>query len=117
MEIISDDKKLLKQASCKAVGQKELGVVMAKKLQLRIKELESVDTIDDLLSGPGRWELLQHNRAGTYSGRLNGNYRLIVRFLEIIPASQNKAKPVVSAKPLVVALLEIIDYHEKKNFR
>ncbi|MHA7227817.1 type II toxin-antitoxin system RelE/ParE family toxin [Glutamicibacter soli] len=112
MDVVSDDKKLLKQASDAATAKKELGADQAKKLGMRVAELRSVDTIEDLLAGTGRWELLLQNRAGTYSGRLNGNYRLIVSF-----ETEDSEGDVKQANATCASLLEIVDYHEKKNKR
>ncbi|TAP26880.1 type II toxin-antitoxin system RelE/ParE family toxin [Arthrobacter sp. S41] len=112
MEVVSDDKKLLKQASDDTVAKKELGAEQAKKLGMRVAELKSVDTIEELLAGTGRWELLLQNRAGTYSGRLNGNCRLIVKFELEDSEGDEEHVNVVHA-----CLLEIVDYHEKKNKR
>lgn len=58
--------------------QKRLGADVAKKLQLRIKELERVQAVDDLLRGTGKWEQLKADRAGQWSARLDKKLRLIV---------------------------------------
>lgn len=76
--------------------QKRLGVDVAKALQRRIKELEYVQVMDDLLGGTGKWEQLKADRAGQWSARLSANWRLVVE------ANGADARVVV---------VEIVDYH------
>lgn len=77
--------------------QAALGANVAKKLRLRIAELLYVEEMADLLEGPGRWEVLRADRAGQWSARLTGNWRLIVQ-----PDQVDEA---------IVLVVEIIDYH------
>ena len=79
--------------------QKKLGAPTAKKLRLRIAELMSAITMDDLLLGAGRWERLHGDRQGQWSARLTANWRLIVEPLE--------------AEVIAVLVVEIVDYHRK----
>lgn len=77
--------------------QKALGAQMAKALRLRIAELLRVEEMADLLLGTGRWEELTADRAGQWSARLTGNWRLIVE-----PDGTDS---------VVVLVVEITDYH------
>jgi toxin HigB-1 len=77
--------------------QAALGANVAKTLKLRIAELTYVEEMTDLLEGPGRWEELKADRAGQWSARLTGNWRLIVKPEE--------------AATVTVCIVEIIDYH------
>ncbi len=77
--------------------QTALGANLAKKLKLRIAELIYVEGMADLLEGPGRWEELKADRAGQWSARLTGNWRLIVQSEE--------------GDEVTVLVVEIIDYH------
>lgn len=77
--------------------QAAFGVNVSMKLKLRIAELALVEEMADLLEGPGRWEELKAERAGQWSARLTGNWRLIVQ-----PATNGGA---------TVLVVEIIDYH------
>lgn len=76
--------------------QKELGAQVAKALRLRITELTRVEEMADLLLGTGRWEELKADRAGQWSARLTGNWRLIVE---------------PDTNTVVVLIVEIVDYH------
>ncbi|RQP12965.1 MAG: plasmid maintenance system killer protein [Microbacteriaceae bacterium] len=78
--------------------QRRLGVDVAKALQRRIKELEYVQEMDDLLRGTGKWEQLTADRAGQWSARLSANWRLIVT-----PDGNDQS----------VLVVEIVDYHRK----
>ncbi len=77
--------------------QTALGANLVKKLKLRIAELTYVEGMADLLEGPGRWEELRADRAGQWSARLTGNWRLIIQSEE--------------GDEVTVLVVEIIDYH------
>lgn len=77
---------------------RQLGLPVAKKLQLRIAELMAVSHVRDLLEGTGRWEELKGDRRGTWSARLSANWRLIVRPLEL-------------GEQAAVMVMDIEDYH------
>ncbi len=77
--------------------QTALGANLAKKLKLPIAELIYVEGMADLFEGPGRWEELKADRAGQWSARLTGNWRLIVQSEE--------------GDEVTVLVVEIIDYH------
>lgn len=77
--------------------QRALGAQVAKALRLRITELMRVEEISDLLQGTGRWEQLTADRAGQWSARLTGNWRLIVE-----PQRDDQ---------VTVLVVEIVDYH------
>lgn len=63
-------------------AQRLFGESGAKRLARRVKELESADSIADLLSGPGAWHRLHGDRHGTYAAKVTGPARLIVWFSE-----------------------------------
>ncbi|MDO5618000.1 type II toxin-antitoxin system RelE/ParE family toxin [Kocuria sp.] len=79
--------------------QRKLNVQVAKSLKLRIAELRNSQEMADLLLGVGRWEELTGDRRGQWSGRLSGNWRLIVA-----------PQPNGATTVLVV---EITDYHRR----
>lgn len=76
--------------------KQKMDASVAKKLKLRISELRSVDTIEDLLAGTGRWEQMRGDRSGQWSARLSRNWRLIVELTD-------------SSK--CVRIVDILDYH------
>ena len=77
--------------------QKSLGAERAKKLRLRLDDLRAAEKMDDLLQMAGKWEELKADRAGQWSGRLTGNWRLIVQPEE--------------GDEVTVLVVEIVDYH------
>ncbi|MGL5864720.1 MAG: type II toxin-antitoxin system RelE/ParE family toxin [Dermatophilaceae bacterium] len=79
--------------------QRDYGAQVAKALRLRITELTRVEEMADLLLGTGRWEQLTADRAGQWSARLTGNWRLIV-------------EPETDDATVVVLVVEIVDYHQ-----
>lgn len=78
--------------------QKSLGAERAKKLQLRLDDLRAAEKMADLLQMTGRWEELKGDRAGQWSARLTGNWRVIV-------------EPGEEGEEVVVLVVEIVDYH------
>ena len=77
--------------------QRFLGAERAKKLQLRLDDLLAAEKMADLLQMTGKWEELKADRAGQWSERLTGNWRLIVQ-----PEEDEE---------VVVLVVEIVDYH------
>lgn len=76
---------------------------LKKKLRLRIKALENSDTLGDLQTDDpgGAWHVLNGDRAGTWAGKLSGNWRLIV---EPTPNSLTAVD---------VTVVNIEDYHKR----
>ena len=74
---------------------------LRKKLRLRIKALETSDTLGDLpVDDPGgAWHDLKGKRAGIWAGELSGNWRLLV---EPTPNSLSAVDATV---------IDIEDYH------
>lgn len=97
MELRYADNELERQCTDGRYMQRKLGVQRAKALKLRLDELRRVDELDDLLFIAGKWESLKADRAGQWSGRLTGNWRIII-------------EP-VGATITVVLVREIVDYH------
>jgi len=97
MELRYASNELERQCTDESYMKRKLGEERAKKLKLRINELRQVSAMNDLLLLAGKWELLKQNRAGQWSGRLTGNWRVI-------------AEPDGKAINVVV-VQEIIDYH------
>lgn len=76
---------------------------IAAKLPLRIKALETADSVGDLPKEDplGRWHELSSDRAGHWAGKLSDNYRLVVR-----PEGDGETWEAVT-----VTVIEITDYH------
>lgn len=76
---------------------------IAPKLKLRIKALEAAGSVGGLKEGDplGRWHELRADRAGHWAGKLNENYRLVIR-----PEGEGELWEAVA-----VTVIEITDYH------
>lgn len=76
---------------------------IAKKLRLRIKALETSDTLGDLLMDDpgGGWHELKGDRKGTWAGNLSGNWRLLIN-----------SKP-NELNSVEVTVISLEDYHKK----
>ncbi|GAA3966099.1 type II toxin-antitoxin system RelE/ParE family toxin [Gordonia caeni] len=98
MELRYQNNELERRCTDARYMQRKLGVQKSKTLRLRLNELRSADDISDLLVFAGKWEELKGDRAGQWSGRLTGNWRLIV-------------KPDDGA--ITVLVIEIVDYHKR----
>ncbi|MCG7608759.1 MULTISPECIES: type II toxin-antitoxin system RelE/ParE family toxin [Mycobacterium] len=98
MELRYADNELERRCTDERYMQRKLGAQMAKALRLRINELRQVSEMGDLLFLAGRWEAMSADRIGQWSGRLTGNWRLIV-------------EPVDEA--ITVLVVEIVDYHKR----
>lgn len=77
--------------------QRTLGAERAKKLQLRLDDLQAAEKMTDLLQMTGKWEELKADRAGQWSARLTGTWRLIAQ-----PEEDDG---------VTVLVVEIVDYH------
>mgnify|MGYP001941363785 FL=1 len=97
MEVRFATRELAKICTSERWMQKELGSQRAKKLKLRLDDLLAAEQMSDLLLMGGKWELLKADRAGQWSARLTGNWRLIVQE--------------ESSQPPTVSVVEIVDYH------
>lgn len=75
---------------------------LEKKLRLRVKALENVDTVGDLPTDDpgGAWHDLKGDRAGIWAGELSGNWRLLV-----------EPFPLNSLSAVEVTVIKIEDYH------
>jgi len=81
MEIIGYRTRNLEQAcSSERAAKRLFGDQVARKIKLRVKDVESADLAPDLFLGPGKWHALQHEGlAGCLAGSLTANWRFIVR--------------------------------------
>lgn len=69
--------RLAKQCSNLGEMRRKWGNDVASTVARRIKQAESVMSLDDLLQLPGRWERLVADRGGQLSARVSPNHRLI----------------------------------------
>lgn len=83
MEVSFDDADLAGTLRSEREMLRKYGAVRARKLQLRLKTLQSAETLADMRSLPGRCHELRGDLAGHLSLDLDHPYRLIVRPSEV----------------------------------
>lgn len=98
MEISYRTKKLEKICTDAKVSDRAYGCEMSEKIQMRIDEIKSVDTVEEMIQWHiGRCHALKNNRKGQYAVDLVHPYRLVFE------KHDNEVQ--------IVHIMEIIDYH------
>ena len=95
----------------KRLATKAYGPESAKKLKLRLDDLDAAQCMDVMRTLPGHWEELKHDRAGQFSARLHGGLRLIVKPQKQPPPT----KPDGGLDWLAIDslyILDVLDYHD-----
>jgi len=102
MEVQYEDDKFEKLCTNEREMRKKR-VDIAAKLRLRIKALETAESVGELSTHDplGKWHQLGADLVGLWAGKLSGNYRLLIR-------PDGDAEP---WKATVVTVIEIDDYH------
>ena len=104
MIVLYSDKKL--EGTCTDEGKcRRFRSDLLNGVKRRHNALEVAESLEDLarIDPSGRWHRLSGNRDGQWSGRLTGNYRIIV---EPVPGGMR-----VVAVEQAVKVLSIEDYH------
>ncbi len=98
MDISYKTSKLKKICTDASFAQKNYGIEMAEKIQLRIDQISAADSVEFMIQYKiGRCHPLHHNREGQYALDLVQPYRLVFE------KNGNKTK--------IVKILEIVNYH------
>jgi proteic killer suppression protein len=90
---------------------KAYGPEAAKKLKTRLDDLNAAQSVEDMRLLAGHWEELKNDRAGQFSARLHGGYRLIVKPQKQPPP----AKPDGGLDWCAIDsihIVEVVDYHD-----
>lgn len=90
---------------------KAFGAEVAKKLQLRLDDLDAAQTMEDMRHTPGHWEELKRDRAGQFSAQLRGGFRLIVKPQKDPPPTKPDGGLDWRAIDSIF-IIEIVDYHD-----
>ena len=116
MNIIFADKKLEKYANDYSLALRKLGSVLAKLYHQRLNDLFDAGSFAVLQDLPGHHHPLIENRTGKWACSLEQPSRLV--YEPIIPSDLANMKEQIQLSALKdLTVLEIIDYHEKKNKR
>ena len=90
---------------------KTYGPESEKKLKTRMDDLDAAQSMQDMRGVPGHWEELKNDRAGQFSARLHGGWRLIVK-------PQKQPPPTKSDGGLdwraidSIYIVEVVNYHD-----
>ena len=109
MKIVFKDEKLRALMNDLKALQRKYGKPGAKKITIRLHDLESAETLEDMKSLPGRCHELAGDRKGQLALDLHKGFRLVFQPREqsLTGTGQSLDWSQVDA----VVILEIIDYH------
>jgi plasmid maintenance system killer protein len=110
LEVFFDDPDLAEACASEKELRKKCGMVRAKKIQQRIKDLKAAGTLADMKHLPGRCHELKENLAGLLSLDLDHPYRLLFR-----PVSGGDPGPgggLDWSTVTAVAILSVTDTHK-----
>ena len=101
--IVNDDRKMVK----------EFGKERAKKLRIRIIQLQDAATLEDVRYLPGNYHELTGDRKGQWACDLDQPYRLIFEPHEN-PVPENEYGQYIWLKIIGVEIIEIVNYHKER---
>lgn len=113
MNIIFADRKFEKYAYDYKLAQHKLGNKQAELFHKRLNDLYDADSFEVLLHLPGNHHALSENRSGEWACSLEQPTRLV--YAPILEGVNNGSIKLKELKDL--RILEITNYHEKKNNR
>ena len=102
------DKKIFES---KSELTRRFGVDSAKKVKIRLDDLDAAVNLDDLRNAPGKWEELTGDRARQFSARLAGGLRLIVKPM-LQPPPQRPGGGIDWRAIDGITVIEVVDYHD-----
>jgi len=105
------DKKLKKIASNEAKLIAKYGKVRGKKIKLRLDDLLTATTLEDVRNLPGKYHELTQDRKGQWACSLDGPYRLIFTPHED-PIPTDEDGRYIWVEIIGVEVIEIINYHK-----
>ena len=83
----------------------------AKKLKVRLDDLDAAQSMEDMRHLAGHWEELQNDRKGQFSARLHGGLRLIVKPQKQPPPSTPDGGLDWTTIDSIY-IVEMVDYHD-----
>jgi proteic killer suppression protein len=106
---ITFEGRLGKRINSDKARQKEFGE-LARVIGRRLDDLAALTTLDEAHSIPGRFEALSGERAGQFSLRLSGNWRLIlVPANDPVPLREDGGIDLTMVT--AIRVVEVVDYH------
>lgn len=102
-ELVNDDRKCIK----------EFGALRAKKIRIRLAQLSTASSLEEIRYVPGNYHELTSIRKGQWACDLDHPYRLIFTPLEYpIPTNEDGQYVWIEIKGVVIK--EIVNYHKEK---
>ncbi len=90
---------------------KTYGPESDKKFKIRMDDLDAARSMEDMRNLSGHWEELKKDRAGQFSARLHGGWRLIVKPQKQPPAIKSDGGLDWRAIDSIY-IVEVVDYHD-----
>jgi len=116
MYIIFADRKLEKYANDYSLAQRKLGNKQAKLFHKRLNDLYDAENFSVLFDLPGHHHPLTENRNGQWACSLEQPSRLIYK--PIISGEPAQTEEQINLSHIAkLSIIEITDYHDKKNKR
>ena len=112
MKISFKQRKLRDLTNNDRVMKRARGALRAKKLRLRLTQLEVATTLEDVRHLAGRYHALTGDRKGQWSCDLDHPYRLILSPSEL-PIPVNGDGQFIWSEIRSVVVIEIVDYHNE----
>ena len=110
MEVLFATRRLQRRLSSNAESRKAYGGVMAKKIGMRLQQMDAARSLSDLRNLPGRWHELSGDLKGRLACDLVRPHRLIFRPTED-PASRLADGSLDWSAVESVTVTHIDDYH------
>ena len=107
-------KKLQKICSNQREGEKSLGSECAKKLRLRLEDLQAAHSLEDMRNLPGRLHELKGDRAGEFALDLKQPHRLVM-VPNHNPMPKKESGGINWTLITDILIIEIEDYHGKRK--
>ena len=111
MQVLFSSDRDKKFFESKSEQTRRFGPDAAKKLKLRLDDLDATASMEDMRNLPGKWEELTGDRVGQFSARLAGGLRLIVKPSEQPPPAKPDGGldwPAIDS----ITVIEVVDYHD-----
>ena len=109
MEVRFATSQLQKTMSSSSALSRRYGDIGARRIRIRLSQLEAADSLADLRLLPGRWHELTGDRSGHVAADVHQPFRMILRPAEPVPRTNDGGLD--WARITAVIITEIADYH------
>ena len=110
MEVLFETRKLQRQLTEAAKAQRTFGANGAKKISLRLQQMQAAPSLEEMRNLPGRCHQLTGDRNGTLAVDVEHPYRLVFRPTADPPPLDDEGG-LDWSQVESVTVIEIVDYH------